>query len=229
VLDAGCGTGVVARMMAAKVSPGEAFGVDIDSLFVNEARKLAANEGVGNVRYDLGDVNDLKYGDDAFDVSYCRLVLMHVKNPIRMVAELKRVTKKDGIVAASDNDDGGVITYPEMPKIRDLWLKFGRSAKDRGEDRYIGRQLFSIFSQAGLSSINIYPLPIYATQQTPEMLKMLASVPVQIIELGKDIMIKQGLVTTEYYAEAMKEVQTFLGHPGAFAMGISFLAVGRVP
>ncbi|MGQ9640685.1 MAG: methyltransferase domain-containing protein [Candidatus Bathycorpusculaceae bacterium] len=229
VLDAGCGTGAVARKIAVKVSPGEVFGVDIDSLFVNEARKLAENEGLGNVRYDLGDVNDLKYSDGTFDVSYCRLVLMHVKDPVKTVKELKRVTKKEGVVAVSDNDDGGMIVHPEMPKMMDLWAKYGRSAKTRGEDRYIGRQLFSIFSQAGLSPITIYPLPIHATQQTPEMLKMLVSVPVQIMELCKETMVKEGFVTAEYYEEAMNEVRAFLSHPGAFAMGLTFLAVGKVP
>ena len=229
VLDAGCGTGAVARKMAAKVSPGEVYGIDIDSLFISEAKKLATNEGMKNIEFELGDVDDLKHHDGTFDVSYCRLVLMHVKNPVKTVTELKRVTKKGGIVAVSDNDDGGVILYPEMPKMIDIWAKYGRSAKKRGVDRYIGRQLFSIFSQAGLSSITIYPLPIHATQQTPEMLKMLVSVPVQIVEQCKENMMKEGLVTIEYYEEAMKEVQAFLSHPGAFAMGLFFLAVGKVP
>lgn len=229
VLDAGCGTGAVARRMAAKVSPGEVYGIDIDSLFISEAKKLATNQGIKNIGFELGDVDYLKQFDGTFDVSYCRLVLMHVKNPMKTVTELKRVTKKGGIVAVSDNDDGGVITYPEMPKMIDMWAKYGRSAKTRGEDRYIGRQLFSIFSQAGLSPIAIYPLPIHATQQTPEMLKMLVSVPVQIMEQCKETMMKEGLVTVEYYEEAMKEVQAFLSHPGAFAMGLTFLAVGKVP
>ncbi|MGQ9680890.1 MAG: methyltransferase domain-containing protein [Candidatus Bathyarchaeia archaeon] len=229
VLDAGCGTGAVARRMAAKVSPGEIYGIDIDSLFISEARKLAVNEGISNVKFDLGDVDDLKHDDGVFDVSYCRLVLMHIKDPVKTVKELKRVTKKGGVVAVSDNDDGGVLTYPEMPKMMDLWAKYGSLAKTRGEDRYIGRQLFSILSQAGLSPIAIHPLPIYATQQTPEMLKMIVSVPVQIMELCKETMMKEGFVTAEYYEEAMSEVRAFLSHPGAFAMGLTFLAVGKVP
>jgi len=229
VLDAGCGTGAVARKMAVKVSPGEVCGVDIDSLFINEAKKLATKEGIKNVKFELGDVDNLNYNTGIFDVSYCRLVLMHVKNPAKTVTELKRVTKKGGFVAASDNDDGGVITYPEIPKVLDVWSRYGQLAKTRGEDRYIGRQLFSIFSQAGLSSISIYPFPTHASQQTPEMLKMLVSVPLQIIELNKEDLMRKGLMTTEDYTQGMKELQMFLNHPGAFAMGLSFLAVGKVP
>lgn len=41
--------------------------------------------------------------------------------------------------------------------------------------------------------------------------------------------MQEGFVTAEYYEEAMNEVRAFLSHPGAFAMGLTFLAVGKVP
>ena len=229
VLDAGCGTGVVTRRMAIKVSPGEVHGVDMDSLFIEEARKIAAKEGISNIKFSLGNADDLKFQDGAFDLSYCRLVLMHVKDPVKTVAELKRVTKSGGTVAISDQDDGGIIAYPELPKMMQIFSEYGSLAKMRGEDRFIGRKLFSIMEQAGLSPITIYPFPIYATQQNPEMLKMLVSVPVQIVESSKDDMINQRLIGAEDYPEAIKEVQEFLDYPGAFAMGITFLAMGKVP
>jgi ubiquinone/menaquinone biosynthesis C-methylase UbiE len=229
VLDAGCGTGVVTRRMAIKVSPGEVQGVDMDSLFIEEARKIAAEKGVNNIKFSVGNADDLKFEDDVFDLSYCRLVLMHVKDPVKTVAELKRVTRSGGTVAISDQDDGGILVYPELPKMMYMFSKYGSLAKMRGEDRFIGRKLFSIMERAGLSPITIYPFPIYATQQNPEMLKMLVSVPVQIVESSKDDMINHGLTGAEDYPEAVKEVQEFLNYPGAFVMGITFLAVGRVP
>jgi ubiquinone/menaquinone biosynthesis C-methylase UbiE len=229
VLDAGCGTGVVTRRMAIKVSPGEVQGVDMDSLFIEEARKIAAEKGVNNIKFSVGNADDLKFEDDVFDLSYCRLVLMHVKDPVKTVAELKRVTRSGGTIAISDQDDGGILVYPELPKMMYMFSKYGSLAKMRGEDRFIGRKLFSIMERAGLSPITIYPFPIYATQQNPEMLKMLVSVPVQIVESSKDDMINHGLTGAEDYPEAVKEVQEFLNYPGAFVMGITFLAVGRVP
>jgi len=229
VLDAGCGTGVVTRRIAIKVSPGEVHGVDMDSLFIEEARKIAAKERLSNIKFNLGNADDLKFEDGVFDLSYCRLVLIHVKDPMKTAAELKRVTKSGGHVAVSDQDDGGIIVYPELPKMMQLFSKYGSLAKMRGEDRFIGRKLFSIMERAGLSPVTVYPFPIYATQHDPEMLKMLVSVPVQIVESSKDDLIKQGLIGAEDYPEAIKEVQEFLDYPGAFAMGLTFLAVGRVP
>ena len=229
VLDAGCGTGAVTRKIALKVYPEEACGVDIDPLFINEARKLTKDQNIKNIKFELGDIDNLKYENATFDLSYCRLVLMHVKNPVKTVAELKRVTKRGGLVAASDNDDGTMLCFPQAPKFLELWSKFGQRVKARGEDRYIGRKLFSIFSKAGLSRISIYLFPSFATQQTPEILKMYISVPVQVLQQEKDAMIQEGLITAKDYEEAMQEIQLILKHPGAFVMGLSFLAVGKVP
>jgi ubiquinone/menaquinone biosynthesis C-methylase UbiE len=227
VLDAGCGTGVATRLIATKISPGEVYGVDTDSMFINEAKKLATKNGSNNIKFGLGNIDELEFENGFFDLSYCRLVLMHVRNPVKTVDELKRVTKNGGIVAISDQDDGGIMVYPKLPKMMDVFYKYGYFAKKRGEERYIGRRLFSILKQADLSPITIYPFPIYATQQNPEMLNMLVSVPVQLVESSKDDMIKQEFITTEDYEEAIKEVKMFLVHPGAFAMGLTFLAVGH--
>jgi hypothetical protein len=123
----------------------------------------------------------------------------------------------------------GIIVYPELPKMLQMFSKYGSLAKMRGEDRFIGRKLFSIMEQAGLSSIEVIPFPVYSTQQNPEMLKMLVSVPVKIVESSKDEMIKQGLIDAEEYPEAIREVQKFLEYPGAFALGLTFLALGKVP
>jgi len=227
VLDAGCGTGAVTRKIASKVLPAETYGIDIDPLFINEAKKTALNEGMMNIRFELGNIDKLTYDDGFFGLSYCRLVLMHVKNPVKTIAELKRVTKEGGIVAASDIDDGTILTYPPAPKFFDLWAKLGERAKARGDDRYIGRRLYSLFSEAGLKSTRIYPLPTYATQQTPEALRMLINVPVQMIEQDKVDMIKEGLGKATDFEEAMKEIKLVMKNPGAFAMVSTFLAMGQ--
>ena len=110
-----------------------------------------------------------------------------------------------------------------------MWTKFGELANTRGEDRYIGRKLFSILSLAGLTSIKIFPIPWFATQETPELLKMFVSVPVQIIESEKEALISQGYTTAKEYEEGMKEAEQLLIHPKAFVMACIFLAIGKVP
>ena len=99
----------------------------------------------------------------------------------------------------------------------------------RGENRYIGRQLYSTFSEAGLNSVSIYPIPMYSTIHTPEELKMLVQVPLQIIQADVDAMVREGMTTKKDYDDTIKEILQVLSHPGAFAMGLFILVVGKIP
>ncbi|NIN63954.1 MAG: hypothetical protein GTO63_04400 [Anaerolineae bacterium] len=109
------------------------------------------------------------------------------------------------------------------------WSKYGEHAKTRGEDRYIGRKLFSIFSQAGLRAINVVPIPQVVTGEDPNLLSMFAAVPTQIILAEKDALVSKGYINEEEFETGMEEVQQFTKAPGAFAMAMSFLATGTVP
>lgn len=227
VLDAGCGTGAITRRIASKVFPAEAFGIDIDPLFIEKAKKAVLDEGIKNVHFEIGNIDNLKYDGGFFDLAYCNVVLQHVKNPVKTIAELKRVTRKGGIVAASDIDDDTMLIYPPAPKFLELWSEFVKGGRARGTDRHIGRKLYSIFSEAGLSSTKIYPLPMFATQQDPDALRTLVYQYVRVLEQDKNAMIKENVTTERDYEEAMKEVKHFVENSGSFIMVSVFLAVGE--
>ena len=229
VLDAGCGTGAIARRFAHLVRPATVTAVDFDPMFLDGAKAIAADEGIENVSFESGDIDNLEYRDEEFDLAYCRLVLMHVKDPVKTVEELKRVTKKGGKVVISDQDDGTVIVNPFMPKMMDLWSKYGQWARTKKMDRYIGRQLFSILSQAGLRSIKVFAFPIHRTQENTEQLRMFASVPLQIINERRAELLEQGVFTEEEYSIALTEFEKLMNAPGAFVMSTFFLAIGEVP
>jgi ubiquinone/menaquinone biosynthesis C-methylase UbiE len=229
VLDAGCGSGAITRRFARKAHPGKVTGVDFDKIFLEYAKSIATDEGIENVEYELGDIDNLSYPDRSFDLTYCRLVLMHVKDTVETVKELGRVTREGGIVAISDVDDDASILYPYMPTMMDNWKKYGQWAKTKKMDRHIGRQLFSILSQAGLEGIKIIPISICITQETPEQLKMFLSVPVQIVEEAKEMLLKEGIITEDEIETGKKEAEAFDSHPGAFILSTFFLAIGYVP
>jgi ubiquinone/menaquinone biosynthesis C-methylase UbiE len=108
VLDAGCGTGAKTRKIALRVKPGQVFGVDIDPLFIKHAKQFAQNKSIKNIRFEVGNIDDLRFKDALFDLTYCSLVLMHVQNPVNTLIELKRVTKLGGYVTVSDVDNYGI-------------------------------------------------------------------------------------------------------------------------
>src|SRR5437667_4913061 len=52
LLDCGCGRGTITLGLAAVVAPGAVVGIDLEAAQIDEARALAAEQGVPNVRFD---------------------------------------------------------------------------------------------------------------------------------------------------------------------------------
>lgn len=92
ILDAGCGAGLVTRMLA-ELSAGEVTGVDAQSAMLDFARSLAA-PARGAVRYQSLDIADrLPFDDDAFAAVF--MGDMWMSEPF---AEMRRVTRPGGRV-----------------------------------------------------------------------------------------------------------------------------------
>jgi malonyl-CoA O-methyltransferase len=87
LLDAGCGTG----RRIAHISG--AIGIDAspEMLAVGDARNVVT-----------GDVNNLPFESDRFDMVWCRLVLGHLPDPLSAYFELARVCTPGGYVFVTD-------------------------------------------------------------------------------------------------------------------------------
>lgn len=227
VLDAGCGSGAVTRKMARIVSPGTVTGVDLS--FLEEARTIAKKENLTNIRYEEANINKLPFPDGKFDVTYSRLVMMHLPDPVKSLREMKRVTRKDGIVAVSDFDDATLIWYPAVPELEALWKSFGDYSKSIKSDRFVGRKLSSLLSQAGLSQVKVHPHTLSATRDTPEGLAAITGIFSGILEEIRDELIKEGFTSRQKHDQGMREWEILRNDPGTFITMTQFLAIGHVP
>jgi ubiquinone/menaquinone biosynthesis C-methylase UbiE len=74
VIDIACGTGIVARIAAARVRPsGAVAGVDLNPGMLNVARSLNATAGVASIQWQEASADKLPFPDGTFDIAYCQL------------------------------------------------------------------------------------------------------------------------------------------------------------
>lgn len=97
VLDVGSGTGPLARSLAASRSCSEVIGIDPSAPYIEFARTRTNDS---RVRFEVGDAMKLPYPNNYFDKSLTQLVLNQIPDAGRAVAEMCRVTKPGGTVAA---------------------------------------------------------------------------------------------------------------------------------
>ena len=102
VLDVGCGSGSMSRLIARSFPDAEVVGVDLREQYLDFARARASAEGIRNLTFRHGDVFALPFADASFDVVWTKYLLQWLKEPKSALAELKRVTKPGGHVVSCD-------------------------------------------------------------------------------------------------------------------------------
>ena len=117
VLDVGCGSGSMSRLIA-KVFPGvEVVGVDLREQYLDFARARAREEGLDNLTYQSADAFALPFQDANFDLVWSKYLLQWLREPKTALAEFKRVTKPGGHVVSCDYAGFMVEHYPIDPEL----------------------------------------------------------------------------------------------------------------
>lgn len=96
-LDVGCGTGMLSKTILELAEPAKVQGMDRSEGFISFAKQHVRDE---RVEFEVGDAETLKSDSGTFDAAVSGLVLNFVPLPDRAVAEMSRVTRPGGVVAA---------------------------------------------------------------------------------------------------------------------------------
>jgi ubiquinone/menaquinone biosynthesis C-methylase UbiE len=145
LLDLGCGPGAVAARIAGR-RPG------LDIVGVDRERDLLALAGrrVTPVR---ADAAELPFASASFDGVHARLVLRHLVDPARALAEMWRVLRPGGRLVVADSDDGALVVHPYPDEIARALRAKQQTARRRGADPLIGRRLVQLVRDAGFSAV----------------------------------------------------------------------------
>lgn len=118
VLDAGCGFGQWSLALAGINA--QVVGLDIFQDRVDFVRDAAAAIGLGNLQVELGSIEDLPFGEQAFDAVYCYGTIFLTRWR-KSLTELFRVLKPGGILYLNAN---GIGWY------KHLWINEPNKAND---------------------------------------------------------------------------------------------------
>ena len=153
VLDVGCGPGTITVDLAARVPRGQVTGIDQAAGVLAGAREEADRRGQRNVRFAVGNVYHLAFDDRAFDVVHAHQVLQHLSDPVGALAEMRRVCRAGGLIAARDGDYGGMLWFPEDPELEEWRLLYQRVARALGGEPDAGRRMLSWARAAGFAEV----------------------------------------------------------------------------
>lgn len=100
ILDAGCGNGYWSRKLSKTAK--KVVGIDFTSELIVKANERGVPD---NVDFSVGNLENLPFENNLFDIALFNMVLMDVEHLNQVVSEIPRVTKLGGSVVVS-------ITHP---------------------------------------------------------------------------------------------------------------------
>jgi ubiquinone/menaquinone biosynthesis C-methylase UbiE len=153
-LDVGAGPGAVMRLMADRVGPqGHVTGIEIDNALGEQALSDLRAQGGAQFEFIASDITKLNDVRGApFDLTYCRLFLMHMPDPVAALEKMASWTKSGGTVAAQEFDFGAIAVEPLCPPMAEFNRLFEGVFRGYGRNLRAGRQLPAQFEAAGLGA-----------------------------------------------------------------------------
>jgi len=146
VLDVGCGSGVLTEELARRLGAEHVAGVDPSPLLEACAQRVPG----ADLR--AGKAEALPWPDDTFDAALAQLVIHFMDDPAAGAAEMARVTRPGGVVAACSWDFAGGM------EMLSVYWETARSLDDglEGESRSFGtlEELDSLWRKLGFEDVD---------------------------------------------------------------------------
>lgn len=212
VLEIGCGTGAVTRVVGRQPEVAEVVGVDPSPVFIAKARELG--QGASNVTFEQGDGRALGFADGEFDVVVLHTTLCHVPQPDLVVAEAFRVLRPGGQLAVCDGDYATItVALGDSDPLQDC-VEAAKSAFIN--DVWLVRRLPSLLRAAGFQQGKARSHGFLQTSDPEYMLT--------IVDRGADALAASGRIGADVGASLKAEARRRVD-AGAFYGFIGFVSV----
>ncbi len=156
-LDVGCGTGPFTGLIVDRSEPSAISAVDPADDQIAYARERPWGD---RVDFHQGAAEALPFGDDEFDAAVMALVVTHLSDRGKGIAEMKRVVGPGGTVAAYVWDRPGHPQEPLIDALDTMGLERGRL---RGHQDAEIDMLTDLFDASNLDGIASCPIEIQVT------------------------------------------------------------------
>ena len=158
-IDVGCGNGAFTELLVERCAPTSVNGIDQSEAQLDFARK---RPDARLAKFGRGDAMALPFSGGAFDAAIMALVIFFVPDPAKGVAEMARVVRPGGMVAAYawDMCGGGFTLEPIRIEMRAMGLTVVSPPSSEASQI---EALHDLWTRAGLDAVETREITVQRT------------------------------------------------------------------
>ncbi|OGF45881.1 MAG: hypothetical protein A2231_07155 [Candidatus Firestonebacteria bacterium RIFOXYA2_FULL_40_8] len=135
-------------------------GIDLSDFEIDFAKRKKKHYKLTGCDFHVMDATSLKFKGEAFDAVICSEVIEHIPDPVRIICEIKRVLKKNGLaVLTTPNSDGNIIVKG-FKILKKLTFGMIKVEKEAIVNKLVNKQekkaldAYTIIGRAGLGHVS---------------------------------------------------------------------------
>lgn len=164
ILDLGCGPGSITTDIASIVPRGSIIGLDAGESVIDIANAQVHELGLSNCSFQVGDVMQLPFDDETFDVVYTHQLLIHLPDPVSAISEMRRVCKVGGFVACRESNMDDAVFHPSTSGLKKSVNIMEAMIREKRSEPHAGKFLGKWAREAGFEDKKVAESYSYLTQ-----------------------------------------------------------------
>jgi SAM-dependent methyltransferase len=217
VLEAGCGVGAQTVTLARNSPEARFTCIDVSPESLETARARARDAALPNVTFQLADIFALPFPERSFDHVFVCFVLEHLARPADALASLCSRLSPGGTLTVVEGDHGSTFFHPDDADARraiDCLIALQARA---GGDALVGRRLYPLLVEAGLSDVAVSPRMVYVDSSRPEWVEgFTLNTFTAMVEGVRERALAAGLVGAEAWQRGIAGLRRAAGADGVF-------------
>ncbi len=206
VLEVGCGTGAVARTIAARPGVAAVTAIDPSPVLIEDA--ISRGAGLPGLTFRVGDGRSLPFDAESFDGVVFHTTLCHIANPEHAVREAFRVLRPAGKIAVFDGDYAtATVAAAEFDPLQAC---SSAVTSNNVLDRWLVRRIRRLLAEAGFTDVRSQSHGYFDNEDPTYMLGH--------AERGAELLEETGVIGHDLAVALKEEARrraregTFFGH-----------------
>lgn len=216
VLEIGSGVGAQTEILLERFPHLQIDCIDSSQAQLDQAASLLQKQIAENrVRLHLGKAAQLPFAADTYDGIFVCWLLEHVKEPVQVLQEARRVLKSGGVVYCTEVMNSSFYLHPYSPSTLHYWLSFNDHQWNLGGDPFVGGKLGNYLQQAEFQQIDTQVKSFHFDNRMPKMREKMFEYWTRLLLSGTPSLLKAGRTSAEEVEQMTAELSRLKTDPGA--------------